>query len=191
MAGWDGATEWTGFVPFESMPSVFNPPEGFLHSANQHVVDDSYPYFLAYDLAYGYRGDRIVEVLSAARDVDTGFVADLQRDSKNLNAEALVPALLGLETDMPTVGDAQHILGEWAKPGEDSYQQRADSAGAALYASVWRNLLSLTFHDEVGAAGRRLSSICLRSRPTSGGTSPRHRRSRNGTRFSRCRSRQR
>jgi penicillin amidase len=149
VAGWDGASEWTGFVPFESMPSVLNPPEGFLHSANQHIVDDSFPYFLAYDLAYGYRGDRIVDSLTNARGVDIGFIAELQRDSKNLNAEAVVPALLALDTDLPVVGDAQHLLSEWAKPGENSYQQRADSSGAALYASVWRNLLSLTFHDEM------------------------------------------
>ncbi len=149
VAGWTDATEWTGFIPFEEMPSVFNPPEGFLHSANQHVVDGSYPYFLAYDLAYGYRGDRIVDVLTEADGIDVGFMADLQRDSRNLNAEAVVPALLNLETNEPVAGDAQHLLGEWADLGEESYQQQADSPGAALYAAVWRNLLRLTFHDEI------------------------------------------
>jgi penicillin amidase len=149
VAGWDGATEWTGFVPFESMPSSFNPPEGFLHSANQHVVDDSFPYFLAYDLAYGYRGDRIVDVLSEADQVDFSMITDLQRDSRNLNAEAVIPALARLSTDKPVVGDAQHILNDWANMGDDSYQQRVDLPGAALYASVWRNLLRLTFHDEL------------------------------------------
>ncbi len=149
VAGWSGAAEWTGFVPFEDMPSAFNPPEGFLHSANQHVVDGSFPYFLAYDLAYGYRGDRIFDVLSGADGIDVAFMADLQRDSRNLNAEAVVPALLDLRTDEPVAGDAQHLLSKWADDGEESYQQSADSSGAALYASVWRNLLRLTFHDEI------------------------------------------
>jgi penicillin amidase len=147
--GWDGATEWTGFVPFDEMPSSFNPPEGFLHSANQHVVDGSFPHFLAYDLAYGYRGDRIVDVLATAQDIDIAFMAELQRDSRNLNAEAIMPALLDTPTDNPIVGDAQHLLSDWATAGEEAFQQRADLPGAALYASVWSNLLRLTFHDEM------------------------------------------
>jgi penicillin amidase len=167
VAGWDGASEWTGFVPFEEMPTVLNPPEGFLHSANQHVVDGSYPYFLAYDLAYGYRGARIVDVLSDANQVDIGFITDLQRDSRNLNAEEVVPALLDLRTDQPVAGEAQHLLNEWANLGDDAFQQRADLPGAALYASVWRHILRLTFHDEMPErfwpdGGSRWSEVVLR-----------------------------
>jgi penicillin amidase len=28
--GWNGEYEWTGFVPFEQLPSVYNPPNGFI-----------------------------------------------------------------------------------------------------------------------------------------------------------------
>jgi penicillin amidase len=146
-SGWDGATEWTGFIPFESMPTVLNPPEGFLHSANQQIVDGSYPFYMAYDLDYGYRGDRIVDVLTDATQVDIAFMAELQRDNRNLGAEEVIPALLAVPTDEPLVGDAQHILNDWATL--DAYQQSADLPGAALYASVWRHLLRLTFHDEM------------------------------------------
>ena len=147
-SGWTGVAEWTGFVPFEEMPTVLNPPEGFLHSANQHLVDTSYPHFLAYDLAYGYRGDRIVDVLSTVDEVDMALISELQGDSKDLSAEAIVPALLSLVTDQPVVGDAQHLLNDWAR-GDEAFQQRADLPGAALYASVWRQILRLTFHDEL------------------------------------------
>lgn len=162
-SGWEGSTEWTGFIPFESMPTVFNPSEGFLHSANQHVADSSFPYFLAFDLAYGYRGDRIVDVLDGAVGVDFAFIEELQRDSRNLNAELVVPSLLSLQTDKPVVGDAQHLLREWAG-GEDAFQQRAELPGAALYASVWRHILRLTFHDELPerfwpAGGSRWSEV--------------------------------
>lgn len=145
--GWDGATEWTGFIPFESMPTVLNPPEGFLHSANQQIADGSYPFYLAYDLDYGYRGDRIVDVLTDATQVDIAFMAELQRDNRNLGAEEVTPALLAIPTDKPLVGDAQHILNDWATI--DAYQQSADLPGAALYAAIWRNVLRLTFHDEM------------------------------------------
>ena len=32
--GWDDSHDWLGFVPFEELPSQFNPPDGFAASAN-------------------------------------------------------------------------------------------------------------------------------------------------------------
>lgn len=44
---YDGATndgDWTGFVPFEELPSLYNPPAGFIMTANQRTVGKSYKY---------------------------------------------------------------------------------------------------------------------------------------------------
>jgi penicillin amidase len=152
--GWTGEYEWTGYVPFDELPSAFNPAQGFLATANQAVVGDGYRYLLGTDWAYGYRADRIVDVLAGATEpIDTAFIAELQRDARNLSAEIVVPYLLDLRTSEPVAGRAQALLERWADSGsdtfDDSYQMRADLPGAALYASVWRNLLALTFHDDL------------------------------------------
>lgn len=44
---YDGATnngDWTGFVPFEELPSLYNPANGFIMTANQRTVGKSYKY---------------------------------------------------------------------------------------------------------------------------------------------------
>ena len=45
--GWDRRYDWTGeFVPFEAMPWVLDPEEGFIASANQAPVGQEYPFHL-------------------------------------------------------------------------------------------------------------------------------------------------
>ena len=38
--GWDASAGWTGFVPFDALPRRYNPPEGYIASANNKVGDD-------------------------------------------------------------------------------------------------------------------------------------------------------
>ena len=62
----DGSTSdnaWQGFVPFDEMPSVFNPESGYIVTANNSVVGADYPYYLTADWAYGFRAQRIEEMI--------------------------------------------------------------------------------------------------------------------------------
>ncbi len=44
--------EWTGYIPFEEMPQVLNPPSGFIATANARVVGPAYKPYLT-DRWYG------------------------------------------------------------------------------------------------------------------------------------------
>ena len=45
--GWISANDWTGdYIPFDGLPSVLDPEEGFIATANQAVIDENYPYLL-------------------------------------------------------------------------------------------------------------------------------------------------
>lgn len=146
--GWTGEYEWTGFVPFDELPSVLNPPEGFIATANQPVVrPGAAPYFGA-DAAYGYRGARIVDVLEGDTEVTIADIVELQGDARNLSAEEILPYVFDLSPDTQVVDEAQQILLTWSG-GDQAFQMNRDSAGAALYAAFWRNLLRVTFHDEL------------------------------------------
>jgi len=64
---YDGSTdagEWTSFIPFESLPHLFDPPSGLIITANQRIVGTDYPYFLTHSWAQPYRARRIFELLS-------------------------------------------------------------------------------------------------------------------------------
>ena len=44
--GDDDSHEWTGYVPYDKLPSVYDPPSGIIATANGRVTPDGYPYTL-------------------------------------------------------------------------------------------------------------------------------------------------
>ncbi|UUZ60617.1 penicillin acylase family protein [Nocardioides sp. B-3] len=143
--GWLSANDWTGdFIPFDALPNVLDPDEGFIVTANRAVIDDDYPYFLTDDWDFGYRSTRIRELLEAEGELSVDEMTSLQLDTTNPMAATLVPYLLDIE-DLGSsyYRDGRDLLRTW------DFSQPADSAAAAYYNVVWSNLLSLTFHDEL------------------------------------------
>jgi len=64
---YDGSTdagEWTGWIPFDKLPHVYDPPAGIIVTANQRIVGADYPYFLTHSWAQPYRARRIWELLN-------------------------------------------------------------------------------------------------------------------------------
>jgi penicillin amidase len=143
--GWVSANDWTGdYVPFAGLPSVLDPEEGFIVTANQAVAGESYPYFLTGDWDRGYRSSRIRQVIEAEGELSVDEMTRLQLDTTNPMAATLVPYLLDVG-DLPSryYRAGQELLVDW------DFTQPADSAAAAYYNVVWSNLLRLTFHDEL------------------------------------------
>ena len=143
--GWISANDWTGdYVPFDGLPSVLDPEEGFIATANQAVTDDDYPYLLTRDWDYGYRSTRIREVIEAEGELSVQEMSTLQLDTTNPMAETLVPYLLDVE-ELPNgyYRNARNLFRDW------DFSSPADSAPAAYFNVVWRTLLELTFHDDL------------------------------------------
>ena len=143
-AGWLPENDWTGsYVPFEALPNALDPDEGFIATANQAVIGRTYPYYLTSDWDYGYRSERIRKQLEGEGELSVAEMADLQLDTYNSMAPTLVPYLLDIDLPQGYFSDGQKLLRDW------DYTQPADSPAAAYYNVVWRNLLALTFHDEL------------------------------------------
>ena len=143
--GWVSANDWTGeYIPFDGLPSVLDPEEGFIVTANQAVIDERYPYLLTKDWDYGYRSTRIREVLESEGELSVSEMAGLQLDSTNPMAETLVPYLLDVEAlPSPYYRNAQNLLRDW------DFTSPVDSPAAAYFNVVWRTILDKTFHDEL------------------------------------------
>ncbi len=142
--GWTGEYEWAGYIPFEELPRLFNPEQGYITTANHAVVDESYPYLISTDWDYGPRARRITELIeSAAGSIDIETLRQIQGDNYNLNAKRLVPYLLQLQFEDPPLQAAQSLLSGW------DYQNDMDSGTAAVFEAFWRHLLNLTFLDDL------------------------------------------
>jgi penicillin amidase len=87
VAGETGAYEWTGFIPYDQMPRVFDPPSGVIATANGRISPDGYPYSLSFEWDSPYRTQRIYKLLSKPRKysvadmlgVETDVVSELDR----------------------------------------------------------------------------------------------------------------
>src|SRR5215204_1672970 len=61
--GWTGEFEWDGWIPYDELPELVDPEQGFIVTANNRVVDDSYPHHITSDWLDGYRAARIEQLL--------------------------------------------------------------------------------------------------------------------------------
>ncbi|WP_308289426.1 MULTISPECIES: penicillin acylase family protein [unclassified Mumia] len=141
--GWDRTYRWKGFIPYAELPSVLNPAEGYVVSANQQVIGRQYPYLIGTGQAAGYRSQRIIDLLSSTSKLDVDDMSRIQNDTYNSQANTLMPYLLEVDLGSGYYADGQDLLRDW-----DMKQDR-DSGAAAYFASVWRNLLARTFHDDL------------------------------------------
>jgi penicillin amidase len=142
--GWDSRYDWTGeFVPFDALPSVLDPEEGFIATANQAPVGPGYPYDLGSAWDMGYRSQRIVDLLTKKGTLSVADMAEIQGDTRNGFAPVLVPYLLDVDPGNRYYSGGQRLLDEW------DFTQPVDSSAAAYFNAVWRNLLRLTFDDQL------------------------------------------
>ena len=91
--GWDASYDWRGFVPFEELPRVYNPPGGVIVTANHQIVPDDYPHHLTFEWAGGYRAQRIMEQLAERARHDMESFRRLQQDRVSLFARSVLPRL--------------------------------------------------------------------------------------------------
>ncbi|MBI5825387.1 MAG: penicillin acylase family protein [Chloroflexi bacterium] len=144
--GWTDEYEWTGFIPFDELPYAFNPAEGYIVTANNQVPPNDYPYLITKDWDYGFRADRIVNMIESANSkIDIPYLQQMHGDSYDANAETFVPLLMEIENvfEDETAITAFNTLKEW------DYQDRVDSTSAAVFNAFWRAFMKSTFNDEL------------------------------------------
>ncbi|MDG9719464.1 penicillin acylase family protein [Streptomyces sp. DH24] len=147
--GWDPDYRWTGkYIEQDELPHEYDPERGYIVTANQAVVDaDDYPYTLTTDWGYGTRSQRITDLVQAkTKDggkISTDDMRQMQMDNSSEIAKLLVPQMLKIDVGDPDVREAQKLLEGW------DYTQDADSAAAAYFNSVWRNVLKLAFGNKL------------------------------------------
>ncbi|MGW6566414.1 penicillin acylase family protein [Streptomyces sp. NPDC054975] len=161
--GWDSSYKWKGYIPYAELPYELNPDRGYIVTANQAVVDKAkYPYLLTADWGYGSRSQRINDLVeSKIKDggkISPDDMRTMQMDNRSEIATLLNPLLLKIDISDPYVREAQKLLEGW------DYTQEPDSAAAAYFNAVWRNVLKLAFGDKLPKE-LRAEGDCISVRP--------------------------
>jgi len=113
--GWDPDHQWQGLVPFEGMPRLSDPAQGFVVTANNRTAPDDFPFHLAGTWTSGHRARRIREMIEAVDKLTHDDMFAMQHDTLSLRARDCVPRLIELfagETD-PQIRQAVDLLRRW------------------------------------------------------------------------------
>lgn len=96
---YDGTTddgEWTGWIPFEQLPHVFDPPSGYIATANARIVGRDYPHFISHSWAAPYRQRRIHDLLQQNKKFTIQDFRAIQGDDYSIGGKLFADALLKL-----------------------------------------------------------------------------------------------
>lgn len=142
---YNGATndgDWVKNIPFEELPNSYNPPEGFIVTANQRVVGDSYKHFLTHLWLAPYRARRIYQRLEANKKLTVSDVMDIQRDVFNISFSNFAREIVNSEA---ASAESLSILRGW------DGQMKPDSQAALLVSEIRSVFLRNVLTANVGA----------------------------------------
>jgi penicillin amidase len=134
----DGRFEWAGFLPIKEKPHAYNPPDGFIATANNDLIPRGYPHMNAVGFVWTdpFRWARISEVLSSGRKLAVPDMMRLQTDYLSIVARELVPFLrdLPVASPSPEVERARRALLSW------DFVLAKESVAAGIYEAWYRRL---------------------------------------------------
>jgi penicillin G amidase len=127
--GWSRDAQWAGFTPYAELPSLYNPPEGYVVAGAESAY--------------------VQTSLGAVNEHNLDSFANLQADTYNPFAAALLPFLFVLdfsaEEDAP-LDDYQTWLQDW------DFRDNSDSPYPVLFSLFWVQLVEGVFDDQLKAA---------------------------------------
>jgi penicillin amidase len=115
--GASGNFEWDGYIPFDKLPSAFNPASGLIVTANQNPFPANYEFPVAGTFATQYRSRQIRDMLLAKKALRPEDSLRIQKDVysgfSHLLAGSLVTACDRRKVTNPDLTDAIALLRAW------------------------------------------------------------------------------
>jgi penicillin amidase len=148
LAGWDERNDWPGYIPFDALPRLYNPPSGFIATANHKITDSAYPYYLGNFFEPPQRIRRINQLLQSQERFSATDMAKLQLDQISLHAAELIQTLAADLRAIP--GDDGLLHDAAAKLLAWDGNCAATSVPAAIFHVFHQRLLANLLRDDLG-----------------------------------------
>ncbi len=153
--GSDDAHEWKGWIPFDEMPHVYDPPSGILATANGRITPNGYKYSISTDWDAPWRTDRIYRVLESGKKFAPADMLALQMDVSSTYdrfcADKFVYAVDHAANASDRAKRAADILRDW------DGRMSADAAAPTIETRARQELVRLLLEPKLGAAADRPS----------------------------------
>ena len=128
-------------MPYKEMPYLFNPPEGYIATANNKTIGDSFPYYISGLWADPSRAQQIIKRLDTLNLATVDDMKSIQLDYTSLFAKEITPHLLSIKSGSETgkLKTAMDLLENW------DFVESPESKGALVFHSVLRQLVISIF----------------------------------------------
>jgi penicillin amidase len=150
VSGADNAHEWISYIPFEKLPSIYNPPSGIIATANGRIAPDGYPNSISMEWEAPWRTERIYHVLESGRKFSPADVLALQTDVHSepdlFAAERFVYAVDHASKPSARTKQAADLMRGW------DGRMLASSAAPTITENSIRELTRLLLEPKLGAA---------------------------------------
>jgi penicillin G amidase len=148
--GSDNAHEWTGYIPFDKLPSGYNPAAGIIATANGRITPDGYAYSISTGWEAPWRTARIYRVLESGKKFSPADMlalqTDIYSDVDRFFAERFVYGVDHAKKASPRAQQAAEILRGW------DGRMTADSAAPTIAYRSRAELARLLLEPKLGAA---------------------------------------
>ena len=162
--GVDDQHEWTGYIPFDKLPSVFDPQSGIIATANSRITPDKYRYSISTEWDPPWRTDRIYRVLESGRKFSSADMLSLQTDVYSafdrFCAERFVYALDHVKNPSKRAQQARDLMRDW------DGRLSIESAAATIENRSQYELRRLLLERKLGATPRPASGAGPAPTPT-------------------------
>jgi penicillin amidase len=142
------AHEWSGYIPFDEMPNAFDPPSGFLATANSRVTSDKSKYPLTDEWADPYRAERIYKLLQSRDQLKPADMLAVQTDIYSEMDQEMGHRLSYAIDHAPSADDqlrkAADLMRSW------DGRLTTDSAAASLVTQTRYTLRSMLLEPKLG-----------------------------------------
>ncbi len=156
VSGSDDTHEWKGWIPFDEMPHVYDPPEGILATANGRIAPDGYKHSISTEWEAPWRTDRIYRVLESGKKFAPADMLALQMDVSSTYdrfcADKFVYAIDHAAGASARAKQAADILRDW------DGRMSADSAAPMIGTKARQELARLLLEPKLGAAAESSNS---------------------------------
>ena len=144
MDGSKSENDWQSYIPQEFNAHTKNPERGFVSSANQHPVDEAYPYFVFNDGYETYR-NRVINTYFSSKDkFSVQDFKDLHNNNFNLKASELMPYML--ETmDVSNLTKAEQTILEEAKAWR--FNNDINEVGPSIWRQWYGKLYNMVWDE--------------------------------------------
>ncbi len=150
VSGADNAHEWTGYIPFDKLPSIYNPSSGVIATANGRITPDTYPNSISAEWEAPWRTERIYHVLESGRKFAAADMLALENDIHSENdlfaAERFVYAIDHAAKPSARAKQAADLMRNW------DGRMLGSSAAPTIAVRSARELTRLLLEPRLGSA---------------------------------------